>query len=93
MAKWIGDARRAAENDEDVVLPEEPGLGRSQAPSVCWQATLKKLFGGLPKSKRFIPPAEYDAEAARMETLAEMAEDEIPDDGAIEADSDDAYGE
>ena len=64
MAKWIGEAQRVAENNEDInvaLLPMEPG--HSQASSACWHATLKQLVGDLPKSKQSIPPIEFNAEA------------------------------
>jgi len=35
--------------------------------------------------------AEIDAEAALMEALAEVQEDELPDDGAVEIGSDKEY--
>ena len=94
MVKWIGEAWRATENNEDTdlaLLPIDPG--HSQTLSAHWHAMLKQLFGGLPKSKCSIPPTEFNAEAMWMKALAEMAEDEIPDDGAIEVDSDEVYEE
>ena len=38
-------------------------------------------------------PYLFKTEAMRMEALAEMAEDEIPDGGAIEVDLDEVYEE
>ena len=47
---------------------------------------LKDLFGG--QSKRPIDRAVFDAEAALMEATTNMKEDERPDDGEVEIDSD-----
>ena len=49
----------------------------------------KDLFGG--QSKHPIDCAVFDAEAALMEATANMEDDERPDDGEVEIDSDEEY--
>jgi len=91
MARWIGAARDAEhedESDEDAELPELLGNGRATA----WKpVTLAKLFGGQNKRPSRLLPAEIDAESELMQALAEIDEDERPDDGAVEIHSDDEY--
>ena len=89
MAKWIADAREA-EMDEDEDSEEQ-----DEAPAIThgiwfWKKRLlKDLFGG--QSKCPIDHAVFDAEAALMEATANMQEDERPDDGEVEIDSDEEY--
>ena len=47
------------------------------------------MFGG--QSKCPIDHAVFDAEAALMEATANMQEDERPDDGEVEIDSNEEY--
>ena len=100
MAKWI-TASRAAEVAEDVEAREEIAAADSardglQAPAVLnctkWKAeTLEKPFGGQTQPPSQMVAAEVDAEAALMQALAEMEEDERLDDGEIEIPSEDEY--
>lgn len=100
MAKWI-TALRVAEAAEDVEAWEEIAAADSardglQAPAVPnhtkWKAeTLEKLFGGQAQPPSQMVAAEVDAEAALMQALAEMEEDERLDDGEIEIPSEDEY--
>ena len=85
MAKWIGDAQRAVD-DEDLDL--EDGL-----PQACvskWKpVTLAVLFAG--QKKKFVRMSTQSLdqrEADLMEAIAEMDKDERLDDGAIEIPSD-----
>jgi hypothetical protein len=48
------------------------------------------LFDGQKEPPRSLR-TEVDAEVELMQALAEADEDERPDDGAVEIDSDDAY--
>ena len=100
MAKWI-TALRAAEAAEDVEAWEEIAAADSardglQAPAVpnCTKRkaeTLEKLFGGQAQPLSQMVATEVDAEAALMQALAEMEEDERLDDGEIEIPSEDEY--
>ena len=47
------------------------------------------MFGG--QSKQPIDHAVFDTEVALMEVTANMEEDERPDDGEVEIDSDEEY--
>ena len=51
---------------------------------------LEVLFGGLPHPP-CLPRVVIDEEAALMEAFADAEEDERPDDGAIEVDSEEEY--
>ncbi|KAJ7576503.1 hypothetical protein C8J56DRAFT_900019 [Mycena floridula] len=57
--------------------------------------TLESLFKGAPKPPPRIQPTNMEIEAELMQALAEQQaeqdEDDIPDDGAIEVDSDEEY--
>ena len=88
MVCWIGDVWQAKE-DELLEIALETGCNALQWPLL----TLKTLFGGLPKSSRRILEREFDKEAALMDAFADKEEDKVPDDGGIEIDSDEAYGE
>ena len=89
MVKCIADAKEA-ELDEDEDSEEQ-----DEAPAIThgiwfWKKrSLKDLFGG--QSKCPIDHAVFDAEAALMEATANMEEDERPDDGVLEIDSDEEY--
>ena len=52
---------------------------------------LAKLFGGQNKRPSQLLPAEIDAESDLMEALANIDEDEHPDDGAVEILLEDEY--
>jgi hypothetical protein len=89
MAKWIADAREAEidEDEDEEEQDEAPAITRGIR---SWKKRLlKDLFGG--QSKRPIDRAVFDAEAALMEATANMEEDERPDDGEVEIDSDEEY--
>ena len=96
MAKWIAASRAAEVAEDDEAREEIAARDGLQAPAVPirtkWKAeTLIILFGGqAPPPSRMIP-AEIDAEAALMEALAEVEEDERLDDGEIEIPSEDEY--
>lgn len=103
MAKWVFDAQEAereeweaehvddSDSDEELrtplLQPSVPSITRRSPP---FTSTLAKLFGGLPKRAR-VSIRVVDEEAELMEALAEAEEDEIPDDGGIEIDSDEEY--
>ena len=53
--------------------------------------SLANLFSGCESIFSRPPSTEIDAEAALMEALAEVEEDEQPDDGAVEVGSDKEY--
>ncbi|KAJ7864016.1 ribonuclease H-like domain-containing protein [Mycena leptocephala] len=91
MAKWIADAR-AAEREEheedDEGHPEEVVPKRLPA----WKPlTLETLFGEAKPRKRKPSVRVMEEEEILMEQLADAAEDEVPDDGGIEIDSDDEF--
>lgn len=70
----------------------------SNTRATAWKpVTLTMLFGGQSKRPSLLAPAEVDAESALMQALAEVAaeeeEDERPDDGGIEIQSEDEYAE
>ncbi|KAJ6614472.1 hypothetical protein B0H10DRAFT_2221208 [Mycena sp. CBHHK59/15] len=91
MAKWIGDARAAEqeETEEDSEDEETPLL--SNRPTAWKSLTLQVLFGGAEPRKRKPEPRAMAEEEIFMEELANAAEDEILYDGAVEIDSDDEY--
>ncbi|KAJ7670124.1 ribonuclease H-like domain-containing protein [Mycena polygramma] len=99
MAKWIGDARAAeradeAEDDED---DDDPLADDAQIPNRLpkWNTvTLQVLFGGADKPRARKPTARaMEEEEILMQAFADAAEDDVPDDGAIEIDSEDEYAE
>lgn len=54
--------------------------------------TLEVLFGGAVKPRARKPSAKaMEEEEVLMQALAELEEDEFPDDGAIEIDSEDEF--
>jgi hypothetical protein len=91
MAKWIADAR-AAEREEH----EEDGEGHPEEAVPkrlpAWKPlTLETLFGEAKPRKRKPSVRVMEEEEILMEQLADAAEDEVPDDGGIEIDSDDEF--
>ena len=82
MAKWIG-AMQEAENENLDMLVEEEAVHISK-----WKpVTLAVLLAGQKGS--FVCVLTVDQqEADLMEALTEIEEDERPDDGAVEIDSD-----
>lgn len=91
IAKWIGDAR-AAEMTED----SDSDADDEALTNVPWKKpTLAQLFSGIPDSPRNVAEleasAEISAEHALMQALADMEENERPDEGAIEVDSEEEY--
>ena len=87
MVKWIGAAQEAEKENLGVPVEEEA------AHISKWKAvTLAVLFAGQ-KDKFVCVPTVDQQEVHLMEALAEMEEDERLDDGAVEIDSDDEYGQ
>ena len=85
MAKWIAEARQdEEESDSDEDAPQ---------PQICAYSkmTLQTLFGEQTKRSNRMPREVVNREAELMEALANAEEDEIPDDGAIEVDSEEEY--
>ena len=102
MVKWIAALRAAdaAEGIEDAVEVVAVATTRQglQAPAIStcskWKMeTLEKLFGGKAQCPPWLVPAEIKAEAALMQALAELEEDEWLDDGEDEIASEDEYME
>ncbi|KAJ7572767.1 ribonuclease H-like domain-containing protein [Mycena floridula] len=96
MAKWIGSVRDAESHKESDNDDEEPDQLPRIIPVTKWkQRTLESLFKGAPKPPPRIQPTDMEIEAELMQALAEQQaeqdEDDIPDDGAIEVDSDEEY--
>ncbi|KAJ6555258.1 hypothetical protein B0H10DRAFT_2241456 [Mycena sp. CBHHK59/15] len=95
MGKWIGDAR-AAEREEAVDGGDESDNDLTSClPNrlpVWKQMTLAVLFRGAEKPRARKPAAQaMEQEELLMQALAEAEEDGVPDDGAIEIDSDDEF--
>ncbi|KAJ7199964.1 ribonuclease H-like domain-containing protein, partial [Mycena pura] len=92
MAKWIADAR-AAEREEDS--DDEDPIFEAPSPAKrlpAWkQLTLQTLFSQATPRKRTVSVRVMEEEEVLMQQLADAAEDEIPDDGGIEIDSDDEF--
>ncbi|KAJ6467375.1 ribonuclease H-like domain-containing protein [Mycena sanguinolenta] len=100
LAKWIGDARAAEDaddsvdansnseaSDDDDITPRIPNRLPAWKPM-----TLQVLFGGAEKPRgRRMSAQMMDEEERLMQALADAEEDAIPDDGAIEINSDDEY--
>ncbi len=92
MAKWIADARSAAEQGSDSEEDdEEPGA--VSVVQICitkaTTATLSDLFGTTPKRVNRVPTSVITEEEQQIEALANALEDvnEEPDNGAIEVPS------
>jgi hypothetical protein len=85
MAKWIGDAQQAVDNEDSDT---EDGL--PQAHVSKWKpVTLAVLFAGQKEKFVCMSTQSLDQQEANlMEAIAEMDEDERLDDGAIEIPSD-----
>ncbi|KAK6981174.1 DUF659 domain-containing protein, partial [Favolaschia claudopus] len=78
------DSLDASDEDPDTALPR-------RLPKFV-PITLKTLFGEATKPRqRRIPDKVREEEERLMEELADAAEDEIPDDGAIEIGSDEEF--
>ena len=94
MAQWIAKVREAEAAEEieehDAALQMIESQRHS---SVKWKPiTLDNLFGGT-KHKALQPlrTIEEEEEEAMEQAMAEALEDEWPDDGAIEINSDEEY--
>ena len=60
--------------------------------ATTWKpVTLAKLFRGRDECPLWLLPAEIEAELELMQALADVDEDECPDDGAVEIPSEDEY--
>jgi hypothetical protein len=74
-----------------VHLPD-PSAQVSNTRITKWKpVSLANLFSGCEPLLLRPPSTEIDAEAALMEALAEVEEDEWPDDGAVEVGSNEEY--
>ncbi|KAJ6626261.1 hypothetical protein B0H10DRAFT_2185875 [Mycena sp. CBHHK59/15] len=101
VARWIGDAKAAErverENEDNNAIPNtipsEEATPRVPNHIPGWKPiTLQVLFSGAEKPRTRKPsPRVMEEEEMLMQQLAEDAEDEVPDDGAIEIDSDKEY--
>jgi hypothetical protein len=90
MAKWIGDACTAndddSEDDSNILAPA------TSSHEFKWKNTkLEILFGGLPKRSERVQTA-VNQEIELMEALANEEEDAIPDHSAIDCSDDDFDG-
>ena len=98
MAKWIGEAR-AVELEEvgsDDSNDDEPPVPVTIRNNCAWKyrpLTLAILFKGQKERLSHSLPREVDAEAELMQALAELEEEENPDDRAVEIPSEDEYEE
>ena len=91
MAKWISEAR-AAELDDDSDNEDTVSAEVSNTRITKWKPVLlANLFSGCEPLLSRPPSTKIDAEAALMEALAEVEEDEWPDDGAVEVSSEEEY--
>ena len=94
MALWmkkVQDAEEAEKLDErDEVLQ---GLETRRCTSTKWKdISIETLFGGTkPIPARSLQTMEEEEEAAMMQAMAEVDEDERPDDGKVEIPSKDEY--
>ena len=94
MALWmkkVQDAEEAEKLDErDKVLQ---GLKTRCCTSMKWKhISLETLFGGTkPVPVHSLQTMEEEEEAAMMQAMAEVDEDERPDDGEVEIPSKDEY--
>jgi len=96
MAKWISEAREAEleESDDDTERADVVANDRQRRNTTAWKwkpLTLALLFGGEKPPRSRLPPEEVDAESQLMEALAELEEDERPDDGELEIPSDEEF--
>lgn len=94
MALWmkkVQDAEEAEKLDErDEVLQ---GLETRRCTSTKWKdISLETLFGGTkPIPACSLQTMEEEEEAAMMQAMVEVDEDERPDDGEVEIPSEDEY--
>ncbi|KAJ6608573.1 hypothetical protein B0H10DRAFT_1955343 [Mycena sp. CBHHK59/15] len=88
-AKCIADTK-AEEPEPDEEADSTP---RIPARLPAWpKMTLRVLFGGAEKPRARKPSARViEEEELLIQALAEELEDDVPDDGAIEIDSEDEY--
>ncbi|KAJ6623316.1 ribonuclease H-like domain-containing protein [Mycena sp. CBHHK59/15] len=96
VAKWIGDARAAERMETELVSEDEANdefSSRLPTRVPAWKPmTLQVLFGGAEKPRKRRPSKRaMEEEEQLMEALANAEEDDVPDDGAIEIDSDEEY--
>ncbi|KAJ6573333.1 ribonuclease H-like domain-containing protein [Mycena sp. CBHHK59/15] len=96
VAKWIGDARAAERMETELVSEGEANdefSSRLPTRVPAWKPmTLQVLFGGAEKPRKRRPSKRVmEEEEQLMEALANAEEDDVPDDGAIEIDSDEEY--
>jgi hypothetical protein len=95
MAKWIGEARDAElEEESDDDTEADVVVNDRQRGNAAWKwkpLTLALLFSGEKQPQSRLPPEEIDAESRLMEALAELEEDERPDDGEVEIPSDEEF--
>jgi hypothetical protein len=95
MAKWISEAREAElEGSDDDEEREDVVVNDRQRRNTAWKwkpLALALLFGGEKPPRSRLPPEEVDAESRLMEALAELEEDERPDDGEVEIPSDEEF--
>ncbi|KAJ7796691.1 hypothetical protein B0H14DRAFT_2619672 [Mycena olivaceomarginata] len=85
LVKWIGAITAAVRAEDDSDLQDDNDDETMYPPM-----TLAILFGGAEKPRACTPSARAMAEEeVLMEELANAMEDDVPDDGAIEIDSDD----
>ncbi|KAJ6509609.1 hypothetical protein DFH09DRAFT_1100883 [Mycena vulgaris] len=89
VAKWIGEAKAAerAEALSDAEVPDDDEVSpRLPNRLPGWKPiTLQALFGGAQKPRARKPSVRVmEEEEILMEALPDAAEDECPDDGAIE---------
>jgi hypothetical protein len=90
MVKWIGEAG-AAELAEDLDTNDTNDL-ESDCHTTKWKSiTLAILFGGQKQPPLQLLQEEIDAELELMQALAEVEEDERPDNGVVEIDSDEEF--
>ena len=92
MAKWISEAQ-AAKLDDDT--DNEDGTVSAEVSNTQitkWKPVpLANLFSSCESILSRPPITKIDSEAMLMEALAEVEEDERPDDGAVEVGSDEEY--
>ncbi|KAJ6619396.1 hypothetical protein B0H10DRAFT_2026511 [Mycena sp. CBHHK59/15] len=103
MAHWIADAQEAEaeEDEEDVpVVPNPPHLNQLRAPRKWQPISLERLFAKTAKESLRAKRGERMARRAQeeeqmyMQVMAELdAADNTPDDGEVEIDDSEVYGE
>ncbi|KAJ6607551.1 hypothetical protein B0H10DRAFT_1956165 [Mycena sp. CBHHK59/15] len=96
LGKWIGDAQAADCGEADLDPEDEADddlTPRLPNRLPAWKPmTLEVLFGGAEKPRaRKLSTKVMEEEERLMEELADELEDQEPDEGAIEIDSDDEY--